>query len=112
MSKDHAERLHMTKIDLIILGIELFLITHMFMGFLASTEVQIDAAKLFLGGPYTMVFWVFVVILGIIVPAVLDIMELRGYHIPALIPGALVLFGSLMLRFIFAYAGQASRWLY
>jgi protein NrfD len=112
MSNNHAERLHMTKIDLIILGIELFLITHMFMGFLASTEVQIDAAKLFLGGPYTMVFWVFVVILGIIVPAVLDIMELRGYHIPALIPGALVLFGSLMLRFIFAYAGQASRWLY
>jgi formate-dependent nitrite reductase membrane component NrfD len=112
MSKDKAERLVMTKIDLIILGIELFFITHMFMGFLASTEVQIEAAMLFLGGPYTAVFWIFVVFLGIIVPALLDIMELRGYHIPALIPGTLVLFGSLMLRFIFAFAGQESRWLY
>jgi formate-dependent nitrite reductase membrane component NrfD len=112
MSKDHAERLLMTKIDLIILGIELFFITHMFMGFLASTQVQIDAAALFLGGPYTVVFWVFVVFLGIVLPAILDIMELRGYHIPALIPGTLVLFGSLMLRFIFAFAGQESRWLY
>jgi len=112
MSKNHAERLLMTKVDLIILGIELFLITHMFMGFLASTEVQIDAAALFLGGSYTMVFWIFVVMIGIILPAVLDVMELRGYHIPAMIPGILVLFGSLMLRFIFVFAGQASRWLY
>lgn len=112
MSKNHAERLLMTRIDLIILGIELFLITHMFMGFLASTEVQIEAAMLFLGGPWTVPFWVFVVALGIVLPAVLDILELRGYHIPALIPGALVLFGSLMFRFIFAFAGQESRWLY
>lgn len=112
MTKDKAERLLMTRIDLIILGIELFLITHMFMGFLASTEVQIEAAMLFLGGPYTAVFWIFVVFLGILLPAVLEIMELRGYHIPALIPGILVLFGSLMFRFIFAFAGQESRWLY
>jgi formate-dependent nitrite reductase membrane component NrfD len=112
MSKNHAERLVMTKIDLIILGVELFFITHMFMGFLASTEVQIEAAALFLGGPYTAIFWIFVVILGIVIPAVLDIMELRGYHVPAIIPGSLVLLGSLMLRFIFAFAGQESRWLY
>ncbi len=112
MSKDRTERLLMTRIDLVILGIELFLITHMFMGFLASTEVQIEAAMLFLGGPYTAVFWIFVVFLGILVPAILEIMELRGYHIPALIPGTLVLFGSLMFRFIFAFAGQESRWLY
>jgi protein NrfD len=112
MSKDHVERTLMTKIDLIILGVELFFIIHMFMGFLASTEVQIDAAALFLGGEYTVTFWVFVVFLGMVLPAILDIMELRGFHIPALIPGTLVLFGSLMLRFIFAFAGQESRWLY
>jgi protein NrfD len=112
MSKNHTERLIMTKIDLIILGVELFFITHMFMGFLASTEVQIEAANLFLGGPYTAIFWIFVVILGIILPALLEIMELRGFHIPAIIPGSLVLLGSLMLRFIFAFAGQESRWLY
>ncbi len=111
-SKNHEERLLFTKIDLIILGAELFLIVHMFMGFLASTQVQIEAAQLFLGGPYTMVFWIFVVVLGIIIPGILDMMELRGRHIPALIPGVLVLMGSFAFRFVFVFAGQVSRWLY
>jgi len=111
-SKNREERLLFTKIDLIILGAELFLIVHMFMGFLASTQVQIEAAQLFLGGPYTMVFWIFVVVLGIIIPGILDLMELRGRHIPALIPGVLVLMGSFAFRFVFVFAGQVSRWLY
>ncbi|MCF8297629.1 MAG: polysulfide reductase NrfD [Saprospiraceae bacterium] len=112
LSKNHIERKQFAKIDLILIGIELFFIIHMFMGFLASTQVQIDAAKLFLGGPYTASFWIFVVILGMIVPAILEILELRGKKIPIVIPVVLVLFGSLMLRFIISYAGQASRWLY
>ncbi len=112
MSKSPEERKRFAQIDLIIIGIELFLIIHMFMGFLASTQVQIDAANLFLGGPYTMAFWIFVVILGMLLPAALEIMELRKFHIPAIVPAILVLFGSLMLRFIFVNAGQMSRWLY
>jgi formate-dependent nitrite reductase membrane component NrfD len=84
----------------------------MFMGFLASTQVQIEAVQLFLGGPFTTSFWVFVILLGLIIPAVLEIMELRKYHIPGIIPALMVIFGSLMLRFIIVYAGQMSRWLY
>jgi formate-dependent nitrite reductase membrane component NrfD len=112
LSKDKAERKQFARIDLVLIGIELFLIIHMFMGFLASTQVQIEAAGLFLGGPYTMSFWIFVVILGMLVPAVLEIMELRKFHVPVLVPAVLVIFGSLMLRFIIVYAGQVSRWLY
>ncbi|NCB07408.1 MAG: nitrite reductase [Bacteroidia bacterium] len=111
-SKRKQERINFAKIDIMLIGIELFLIIHMFMGFMASTEVQIDAARLFLGGPYTAPFWIFVVIMGMIIPAVLEFLELRKFHIPEVIPVALVLFGSLMLRFIIAYAGQISRWLY
>ena len=73
LSRNSRERLLFTKIDLVILGVELFLIVHMFMGFLASTQVQIEAAGLFLGGPYTMVFWIFVVVLGIFFPGVLSL---------------------------------------
>jgi formate-dependent nitrite reductase membrane component NrfD len=112
LSKNRAERLKFAQIDLMIIGIELFLIIHMFMGFLASTQVQIDAANLFLGGEFTMSFWVFVVIIGMIVPALLEIMEMGRFHVPALLPAVLVIFGSFMLRFIIVYAGQASRWLY
>ncbi|RIH66615.1 nitrite reductase [Mariniphaga sediminis] len=111
-SRRKRERINFAKIDIMLIGIELFLIVHMFMGFLASTEVQIDAANLFLGGPYTAPFWIFVVIIGMILPAVLEFLELKKFHIPVIIPVILVLFGSLMLRFVIAYAGQMSRWLY
>ena len=112
MSNNSEEREYFLKIDLVIIAVELFLIVHMFMGFLASTQVQIEAARMFLGGEYTAQFWIFAVILGMIIPALLEIMELRRFHIPSVIPSLLVLFGSLMLRLIIVYAGQMSRWLY
>jgi protein NrfD len=112
MSKNPKERKLFAQIDLLMIAIELFLIVHMFMGFLASTQVQIDAAKLFLGGPYTAPFWIFVVCLGLVIPALLEILEIRKYHIPVVVPAILVLFGGVMLRFIIAFAGQTSRWLY
>jgi len=106
------ERRSFSKIDLMLIGIELFLIVHIFMGFLASTQVQIDAANLFLGGPYTAPFWVLVVFMGLVLPGVLEIMELKNFHIPVVIPVILVIAGGILLRFIITYAGQASRWLY
>ncbi|MBN1597572.1 MAG: polysulfide reductase NrfD [Bacteroidales bacterium] len=112
MSKNHIERKAFARIDLLLIAIELFLITHMFMGFMASTQVQIEAARLFLGGPYTASFWVFVVGLGLVVPAFLEVLELSRRKIPVIVPATLVLFGGIMMRFILAYAGQASRWLY
>jgi len=112
LSKNKEERKQFAKIDLVIIGIELFLIVHMFMGFLASTQVQIDAAGLFLGGPYTETFWIFVILIGMVIPALLEIMELGKFHVPAIVPAVLVIFGSFMLRFIIVYAGQMSRWLY
>lgn len=112
LSKNPLERKEFSRIDLLLIAIELALIVHMFMGFRASTQVQIDAAALFLGGPYTLPFWVFVVFLGMVLPAVLEIWEMKGKHIPAYIPALMIIFGNIMLRFIIVDAGQASRYLY
>lgn len=112
MSKSHSERKTMSKIDLILIGIELFLIVHLFMGFLASTEVQIEAAKLFLGGPYTAIFWGGVVVVGLILPFILEVLELRGVKIPVAIPSLMILIGGLIFRFIMVDAGQLTRYLY
>ncbi len=112
MSRNHAERMLFSKIDLILIGIELFFIVHLFMGFMASTEVQINAAELFLGGEFTVSFWVFVILLGLIFPAILEILELRGYKIPVAIPAMFILFGGIMFRFIMVEAGQITRYLY
>ncbi len=112
LSKNKEERLAFAKIDLLLIAIELFLIIHMFMGFRASTQVQIDAANLFLGGDYTAPFWVFVVGLGLVIPALLELFELRHKKIPYVVAPILVLFGGFIFRFIMVYAGQVSRWLY
>lgn len=112
MSKSHEERRLMSGIDLLLIIIELFFITHMIMGFQAGSETQIAAAQLFLGGPFTVPFWVFVVILGLVFPAILEIMERLGFHMPVIIPVALVLIGGFIFRFIMVEAGQITRYLY
>ncbi len=111
-AKSEQERKYFAKLDLMLIGIELFLIIHLFMGLLASTQVQIDAANLFLGGQYTFMFWFGVVFLGLILPSVLEILELTGIKIPHYIAPILVLIGGLILRFIIVEAGQISRYLY
>lgn len=110
LSKSKEERHYFSKIDLGLIAVELFLIIHLFMGFLSSNQAQIDAANLFLGGQYTAQFWAFVVGLGLIIPAVLETMEMRKKKIPFQAAAILVLFGGLLLRFIISYAGQFSHW--
>jgi protein NrfD len=112
MTKNSQERKIMSRIDLVLIIVELFFITHMIMGMLAGSSVQIAAAELFLGGQFTVSFWVFVIVLGLVFPAVLEILELTGYKIPVAVPALLILFGGLVFRFIMVEAGQITRYLY
>ena len=112
MTKNHEERLSYSRIDLFLIVIELFFITHLFMGFLASSQVKVEAAHYFLGGEFTVTFWVNVIILGLLLPAVLEALELLKYKIPVIIPGLLILWGGIMFRFIMVEAGQIIRYLY
>ena len=112
MSKNHEERRLIGRLDLLFIAVELFFIVHMIMGFLAGSEVQIQAAQLFLGGEFTVSFFVFVILLGLLLPAVLEVLELIGYKVPIVIPAILVLLGGLIFRFIMVEAGQITRYLY
>ncbi len=111
-SKTEIEKRLFTRIDVILIGIELFMIVHLFMGHLAGTQVHIQAARMFLGGEYTVPFWTFVVGLGLLLPVSLELLELKHKFIPAIVPVVLIIAGNLALRFIVVSAGQASRWLY
>ncbi len=112
MSKDHRELKIMGRIDIMLIIIELFFIIHMFMGFLAGSEAQINAANLFLGGKFTAPFFAFVVILGLLFPALLEIFELKKFKVPIYIPAILILLGGLIFRFLMVEAGQITRYLY
>jgi formate-dependent nitrite reductase membrane component NrfD len=112
LSKDHKERKLMGRIDILLIIIELFFIVHLFMGFKAGSQAQIDAANLFLGGSFTAPFFTFVVLLGLIFPAVLETLELRGFKVPVAVPVVLILLGGLIFRFLIVEAGQITRYLY
>jgi formate-dependent nitrite reductase membrane component NrfD len=65
---------------------------------------------LFLGGPYTAAFWVFVVGLGIVAPLFIQLLAVNHkiQHTP--VAPILVMAGGLVLRFVIVYAGQLSHW--
>jgi formate-dependent nitrite reductase membrane component NrfD len=112
LSRTHKERRMFSTIDLVLIAIELFLIIHMIMGMMAGSQVQIEASELLLGGQFTITFWVFVVIFGLVFPAILEIFELIGFKVPAIAPAILVIIGGLVLRFVMIDAGQLTRFLY
>jgi len=112
LAKTAKERHLFGKIDLALIVIELGLIIHMLMGMYAGSEVQLEAMQLLLGGDFTIPFFGFVVILGLLVPGIMEALEVKGYKIPVSVPALLVLIGGLVFRFVMVEAGQITRYLY
>ncbi|MCA0133162.1 NrfD/PsrC family molybdoenzyme membrane anchor subunit [Winogradskyella alexanderae] len=112
LAKTAQERHLFGKVDLALIIIELGLIIHMLMGMYAGSEVQLEAMRLLVGGEFTVLFFGFVVILGLIIPGILEALEIKGYKVPVAIPALLVLIGGLIFRFVMVEAGQITRYLY
>ncbi len=112
LSKSVKEKHLFGKIDLGLIIIELALIVHMIMGYYAGSQVQLEAMDLLVGGEFTLMFFGFVVLLGLLVPATLELIELIGYKIPVVVPALLVIIGGLVFRFVMIEAGQLTRYLY
>ncbi|MCK5906500.1 MAG: polysulfide reductase NrfD, partial [Flavobacteriales bacterium] len=112
LSKDHEEIRKFTRIDLWLISIEVFMIIHVFMGMLAGTQSQIEGIEMFLGGPYTYIFFGGVIILGLLIPAILELLEIYGKRIPAFIPAIMILLGGLIFRIVMVEAGQVSSVIY
>jgi len=111
LSKDKAEKLKFSRIDILLIAIEITIVVHLIMGYLASTAQQIYWSKLFLGGEFTFSFWILFFLFGLIVPLVLEVLELRGRPINMKVAATFVLFGGLVLRFVMVQSGQVSTWL-
>ncbi len=108
LSNNKKERKLMSTIDMALIAIELFFIIHMIMGMQAGPEAFKQAAHLFLGGQFTVVFWVVFVGFGLVLPFILEALELKGMHIPPALPALLVLIGGYIFRLVIVAAGQMS----
>ena len=110
IAREVEERELLAKADNGFLMAELIFIALFVGGMATSTQVHQQAAGLLLGGPYTAVFWVFVVGLGIVFPLVIQLLAVnhKMQHTP--VAPILVMLGGLLLRFVIVSAGQVSHW--
>ena len=109
-SPEPEERRQLAWLDNLFLVIELALIGMLLIGLLSASEAHAGAARLVLGGPFTAVFWVGVVGLGIVLPLAIQSLAVSRRVIHTPIAPILVLLGGLALRFVIVYAGQYSHW--
>lgn len=109
-TRDRRESENLARADNRFLQIELGLIGLFLLGLATSSRVHGSAAGLFLGGPFTALFWVGVVGLGILVPLVIQSLAVNHRIAHSPVAPLLVLAGGLMLRFVIVYAGQWSHW--
>ncbi len=110
LSNNKKERKLMSTIDMALIAVEIFFIIHMIMGMQAGPEAYKQAAHLFLGGEFTVIFWVVFVGFGLVLPFILEALELKGFHIHPALPAILVLVGGLLFRIIMVQAGQMSEY--
>ena len=110
VARHPEERELLARSDNVFLVIELFVIALFLIGLLSASQAHVNAGRLVLGGPFTGVFWVLVVGVGIVVPLIIQALAVshRIAHTP--IGPLLVMAGGLALRFVVVAAGQASQW--
>jgi len=117
----NEERQLLISADIIFILLEILIITPYILHAELSTRSARTSLGLILGGPYTGLFWVGVVLLGLLVPLVTEVLELaptlgRGrifhpHRVIEIAAGILVLLGGFLLRFVFVQAGQLSQFL-
>jgi formate-dependent nitrite reductase membrane component NrfD len=94
--------------DMGLIVAELVFIGLFIMTLMTGSRVTQEAGRELLGGRWTGVFWSLVVILGLVVPFVLELVETKKHAKPAIMTSVLILIGGLSLRWILLAAGQAS----
>jgi protein NrfD len=99
----------LTRADQAFIAIELVLISLLLVNLQTSTASHAAASSLLWAGPYAWIFWGVVVGAGLLLPLVLQALELGHRIAHTVLPALLVLAGGYALRWVMVGAGQASR---
>jgi formate-dependent nitrite reductase membrane component NrfD len=105
--------------DIGIILLEILLIIPYILHNALSTASQAASLELILGGPFTKLFWIGFVGIGLLIPLVIEIFDLMpailgrrqaAQHNVVLgtLSGVMVLIGGFVLRWVFVFAGQES----
>ncbi len=106
-------------LDVGLMSLEFFIVLPYIVHGQLSVQAVKNSLALILGGPFTVLFWVFFLGFGLLLPWVLEVAETapalirrNPFHYNlriTVVSAVLVLAGGFLLRYIFVFAGQLSR---
>jgi formate-dependent nitrite reductase membrane component NrfD len=98
----------LTRADLAFLAVELVMLGLLLIGLMTGSASHLAAFQLLMSGKFAFAFWGMLVALGIVVPLLLQGLEL-SHRVPhTVVPAVLVLVGGYTLRWLMVNAGQVS----
>lgn len=103
---DEVEQKTLIRWDVIAILAELFFIGMMLIAFAGGNATAQLAGQTLLGGKYTALFWTLVVMMGLLVPLVLELVELRRKLQMTVLAPLMILGGGIALRAILLTSGQ------
>ncbi|MEW5958575.1 MAG: NrfD/PsrC family molybdoenzyme membrane anchor subunit, partial [Chloroflexota bacterium] len=117
----HEERHFLVSLDAMFIILEIFIVIPFLLHQTLSTWGAAESLNLIMGGPYTVFFWIGVVLLGLFIPLAIEGFELfpvvwqeqavKYSRLWGGLSASLVLVGGFLLRYVFVYAGQVSHFL-
>ena len=111
VARKHSEKVLFTRIDLALIAAELVLVALFIINLASGTEQQLLALESIMSGPYALVFWILFVGVGLLIPLLLELLEIRGLaRRVAIVAPVLVLLGGYVLRQVMIDIGQESTW--
>ena len=105
-----AEKHFFVCTDLTLISVELMLVALLLISLNTGAEQQLKAVQMVMGGAYTVPFWVWFVLPGLLIPLIVESLERRGVRGFTLLAPLLVLYGGFMLRYLTVELGQLSSW--
>jgi protein NrfD len=111
VAREPRERHLFTRIDVGLILAELAIVALLLINLATGARMQHEALAALFGGGYTAVFWLWFVTLGLLIPLVLESLELAGRRVPwALLAPVLVLCGGFILRQVALDIGLDVNW--
>lgn len=111
IARQKSEKDLFTRLDLVLILAEIALVVLSLISLASGSGQHIDALQSVMGGPYTLAFWGLFVGIGLLIPLLLEILEISGISKSlALLAPVLVLVGGYALRQVVLDAGQDSTW--
>ena len=116
-----GERHFLVSADAVLIVLEIFIIIPFFLHQTLNTWSSAESINLIVGGPFTIPFWLGVVLVGLLIPLAIEGFELfpvvwkeaavKYSRVWGGLSAMMVLVGGFLLRYVLVYAGQLSHFL-